>query len=639
MKALSLISLLVAGYVSAWSQSTTGITGVRDTLYNIASEYNKHLKNYPDLKIVTEEKNNAVISQKDISFCQTKERELKLDLFYPKQKSVPRRTAIIFIHGGGWRSGNKKMHHSMAERLAALGYVCITPEYRLSTEALYPAAIHDIKSVIRWTRKNAKQLNIDTNKIVVAGHSAGGELAAFMGATNGMSFFEGNGCYTENSSRADAVIDLDGTLAFIHPESGEGDDSKKISAATYWFGYSKTENPAVWKQAAPLTHVGPHSPAVLFINSGVARMHAGREDFIKVLDQFSIHSEVKTFEGSPHTFLLFNPWFDSTVVIIDKFIKKIFTPSALKNIRKDKLGRQTIIVAQDGSGHYKKLQEALNAIPLNNKNPIVIRIKPGVYKEKLFLDSTKNHVQLIGDDKLKTILTYNDHTGKISPSGDTINTRTSWSFKIMADDFLASNITFQNDAGFNAGQAVAVESDGDRINFNDCRFIGNQDVLFLNSDKSRQYFQSCYIEGTTDFIFGSATAWFEKCEIYSKKNSHVTAASTPQSKEWGFVFSNCKLVGDTSLHNVSLGRPWRPYAAVVYMNCYIGSHIKQEGWSNWNNTDNYKTTRYAEYKNYGPSSDPSRRVDWARQLTDEEAKSYDLRKYQESWYAKKLSKF
>ena len=162
--------------------------------------------------------------------------------------------------------------------------------------------------------------------------------------------------------------------------------------------------------------------------------------------------------------------------------------------------------------------------------------------------------------------------------------------------------------------------------------VGNQDVLFLNNEKSRQYFWKCYIEGTTDFIFGSATAWFDSCEIYSKKNSHITAASTPQNKEWGFVFSACKLTGDTSLHNVSLGRPWRPYGAVVYMNCYIGPHIKPEGWSNWNNTENYKTTRYAEYKNYGPSSDPTKRVSWSRQLTDEEAKAYDLKKYRESWY-------
>lgn len=292
---------------------------------------------------------------------------------------------------------------------------------------------------------------------------------------------------------------------------------------------------------------------------------------------------------------------------------------------------RSFTVAKDGSGNYSSIQSALNAVPSNNKNPFIIYIRNGVYKEKLLLDSTKNLVTFIGEDKFKTILTYDDHTGKVSPNGDSINTRTSWSFKILADNFSAKDITFQNDAGFAAGQAVAVESDGDKAQFINCRFIGNQDVLFTNSDKSRQYYENCYIEGTTDFIFGSSTVWFEKCHIHSKKKSHVTAASTPKEKEVGYIFNDCILTGDTSLHNVSLGRPWRPYASVVYMNCFIGEHIKPEGWSNWNNTDNYKTTRYAEYKNYGPSSDPVKRVNWSRQLTDEEAKRYDLKIFLQSW--------
>lgn len=290
-----------------------------------------------------------------------------------------------------------------------------------------------------------------------------------------------------------------------------------------------------------------------------------------------------------------------------------------------------IIVAIDGSGKFKTVQEALNAIPVNNKKPVTIFIKNGIYKEKLHLDSSRNFVTLIGEDKFQTILTYDDHTGKISPKGEAINTRTSWSFIINADNFTAKNITFQNDAGFSAGQAVAVESDGDKAIFKNCRFIGNQDVLFTNNEKSRQYYESCYIEGTTDFIFGSSTVWFERCHIHSKKNSHVTAASTPKEKEFGYIFNDCVLTGDTSLHNVSLGRPWRPYAAVVYIHCYIGEHIISQGWSNWNNTDNYKTTRYAEYENYGPSSDPAKRISWSKQLTNEEIKKYTFENVFHEW--------
>jgi pectinesterase len=295
---------------------------------------------------------------------------------------------------------------------------------------------------------------------------------------------------------------------------------------------------------------------------------------------------------------------------------------------------QTIIVAQDGSGKFKTVQSALNAVDRNNKKQVTIFIRNGIYKEKLLLDTTKNFVTLIGEDKFNTILTYDDHTGKLSPNGDSINTRTSWSFKIKADHFIAENLTFQNDAGFSAGQAVAVESDGDKAIFRNCRFLGFQDVLFTNNEKSRQYYENCYIEGTTDFIFGSATVWFEKCHIHSKKNSHITAASTPLEKEFGYIFNDCILTGDTSLHSVSLGRPWRPFAAVVYIHCFMGEHIKTEGWSNWNKTDNYKTARYAEYQNYGPSSAVSGRVNWSKQLTDEEVKKYTLKNNLGTWVPK-----
>ncbi|MEO5562826.1 MAG: pectinesterase family protein [Chitinophagaceae bacterium] len=290
-----------------------------------------------------------------------------------------------------------------------------------------------------------------------------------------------------------------------------------------------------------------------------------------------------------------------------------------------------IIVAQDGTGNYKTVQAALDAVPLNNKKPVSIYVRAGIYQEKLHLDSSKNFVTLEGEDKFTTILTYNDHTGKISPKGDTINTRTSWSFLIKADNFSATNITFQNDAGFTAGQAVAVESDGDKAIFKNCRFIGNQDILFTNNEKSRQYYENCYIEGTTDFIFGSSTVWFQQCHIHSKKNSHVTAASTPQSHPYGYIFYDCVLTGDTSLHNVSLGRPWRPYGSVTYLHCFMGQHIKPEGWSNWNTTEYYKTARYSEFDNYGPSSEPQKRVPWSHHLNAEEAKKITLENVFPGW--------
>lgn len=288
-------------------------------------------------------------------------------------------------------------------------------------------------------------------------------------------------------------------------------------------------------------------------------------------------------------------------------------------------------VAKDGSGDFKTVQAALDAVPKNNKQRIVIYIKNGTYYEKLHLDSTKDLVTLIGEDKFKTILTYNDHTGKLSPAGDTINTRTSWSFMIKGRDFIARNITFDNNAGFTAGQAVAVEVQGDKAAFFDCRFTGNQDVLFTNSDNSRQYYEHCYIEGTTDFIFGSSTAWFEQCHIHSKKNSHITAASTPQAHRFGYVFNDCVFTADTAVNRVSLGRPWRPYASVTYINCYLDRHILPRGWDNWKNAPNEKTARYAEYKSYGPGANDNLRADWSKQLTDEEVKQYSLKNVFRNW--------
>lgn len=295
---------------------------------------------------------------------------------------------------------------------------------------------------------------------------------------------------------------------------------------------------------------------------------------------------------------------------------------------------KTITVSGDGSGQYRTVQEALDVIPINNKISVTIFIKKGTYKEKLHLDFGKNLVTLIGEEKYGTILTYDDHTGKVSPKGDTINTRNSASFLVKANDFRAENITFENNAGFTAGQAVGLEVQGDRSFIQNCRIIGNQDILFTNSDNSRQYYKYCYIEGTTDFIFGSATVWFEQCHIHSKKNSHITAASTPREHTTGYVFNDCVLTGDTSLRSVSLGRPWRPYASVTYLHCYIDRHIRPEGWANWNVTDYYKTARYAEYENYGPGADKAGRVSWSRQLSETEARDMTKEKVLGIWAGK-----
>lgn len=604
------------------AQSTAGLTNIRDTSFSVHREFEKLKKNYPHISIVTSAQAKNSIQKTEVVYCTMGKRKLLLDVFALPNPTKEKRPAVMIIHGGGWRSGNRTQHHPLAQQLASFGYVCFTPEYRLSTEALYPAAVHDLKNALRWIHANAVNYHVDTTKIAVTGFSAGGQLAALLATTIQQPLFDGEGCNLKYSTAFQALVNLDGTLAFIHPESGEGEDSKKTSAATLWFGYSKAENPALWKQAAALSHVSNQTPPTLFINSSVPRMHAGREDYRRMLDAFNIYSRVKTFETAPHSFPLFHPWFDSTVQLVNDFLKEVFI---------EKKQHSTIVVSQDGSSHFKTVQEAFDRIPIHNQQPFLVYVKNGIYQEKLFLDSSKKMVTLLGEDRFNTILTFDDHTGKISPAGDTINTYTSHSFLEAADDFTASNITFQNSAGPTAGQAVAIQVWGDRVKFINCRFIGNQDVLFLSKPHTRQYFDNCYIEGTTDFIFGPSTAWFERCHIHSKKNSHITAASTPKEAVFGYVFNDCVLTGDSSLHQVSLGRPWRAFAHVVYRNSYIGQHIKPEGWSIWNNNNNHLTASYAEYKNYGPSASTSSRIGWSRQLSVEEAKRYSITNVLKDW--------
>ena len=283
------------------------------------------------------------------------------------------------------------------------------------------------------------------------------------------------------------------------------------------------------------------------------------------------------------------------------------------------------------TSRYKTIQAAVDAVPFNNKKPITIMVKKGIYKEVVTVDTRKNFIHLIGEDKNNTIITFNNHRGVKLDNGDTLNTWTCASFFVYADDFHAENISFENNAGFNAGQAVALRIEGNRASFKNCNMTGFQDVLFLSGSGVKQYFKNCYIEGTTDFIFGASTAVFDSCHIHSKKNSHVTAASTNSIVPYGFVFFNCKLTADSAIDKVSLGRPWSPTASVTYINCWMDKHIIADGWNNWKNPANEATARYAEYNSTGPGANKTARVKWSKQLTDEEVKQFTLKSILGEW--------
>ena len=282
------------------------------------------------------------------------------------------------------------------------------------------------------------------------------------------------------------------------------------------------------------------------------------------------------------------------------------------------------VVAKDGSGDFQTIQEAFDAVPDFRKNETRILLKPGVYKEKLVLAASKTNVSLIGEDAETTLVTYDDFAQKKNKFGEEMGTTGSTSFFVFGDGFYAKNITFENSSG-PVGQAVAVRVDGDKVIFEKCRFLGFQDTLYPHGDRSRQYYKDCYIEGTVDFIFGWSTAVFENCEIFSKAPSgYVTAASTEKETEFGFVFINCKLTGDSPENSVYLGRPWRDYSQTVFINTEMGAHIKPEGWHNWSKPNAEQTAFYAEYGSTGSGANASQRVSWAHQLSEEEVAKYTV---------------
>ena len=293
------------------------------------------------------------------------------------------------------------------------------------------------------------------------------------------------------------------------------------------------------------------------------------------------------------------------------------------SLAQNPLPKYDFLVSADGEADFKTVQEAINAVPDMRKNQTVIFIKNGIYKEKLILPTCKTNVKLIGESVEKTIITYDDYASKKSRFGEEIGTSGSSGFFIFGEGFTAENITFQNTAG-PVGQAVAVRIDGDRVKFINCRFLGFQDTLYPHGDKSRQYYKNCYIEGTVDFIFGWSTAVFDSCTIFCKNAGFATAASTLPETKYGFVFLHCKITGDAPANSFYLGRPWRPYAKVVYLYCYIDKQIKPEGWNNWDKPDAEKTSFYGEYMNTGPGADISNRVSWSHQLTADEASAYTI---------------
>lgn len=290
----------------------------------------------------------------------------------------------------------------------------------------------------------------------------------------------------------------------------------------------------------------------------------------------------------------------------------------------------TITVAKDGSGDFTTIQSAINSIRDLGPAEVLIDIKSGIYNEKVVIPSSKHLITIEGEDKENTIITNDDFSGRLNPlTNEKLNTFNSYTFLVSGDNIKISNLTIRN-SSCNQGQAVALHVEGDRFVMKNSKILGCQDTLYAATDHSRQYYENCYIEGTTDFIFGQATVIFKNCEIKSLANSYITAAATSKENQYGFVFIDCHLTAKEDITKVYLGRPWRPFAKTVFINTTMESHILQEGWNPWKGDKMFpnkeKTAFYAEFGSKGNGSNPDKRVEWSHQLSKKELKNYTIKR-------------
>ncbi|MGW8368806.1 MAG: pectinesterase family protein [Gammaproteobacteria bacterium] len=281
----------------------------------------------------------------------------------------------------------------------------------------------------------------------------------------------------------------------------------------------------------------------------------------------------------------------------------------------------SFVVAQDGSGDFETIQGAIDAMKSFPPERITIHIRKGRYREKVVVHEWNTRLTIIGEDAVATIISFDDNFARVGRGrNSTFFTPT---MQVNADDFVARNLTIENSAGA-VGQAVALAVNANRAVFRNVRLLGNQDTLYVTGEGNRMFFDQCYIEGTTDFIFGGASSVFLDCTVHSKADSYVTAASTPEHAEFGLVFIRARLTASADVTAAYLGRPWRKHAQTVFIDSDMGRHIVPAGWHNWDNPEAESTSFYAEFNSSGPGGDPAKRVAWSKQLSDRDAAHFDV---------------
>ncbi|MFM1877274.1 MAG: hypothetical protein RLZZ241_140 [Bacteroidota bacterium] len=312
----------VAVFFILWVATLRGQEQPQYPPYTVDITFSKLIQEYPELKPIKGLDSTQIDILEDVIYKETPTSDLKLDVYTPKWlDSASEYPAVLLIHGGGWLTGSKENVRIMAQHLAQQGFVGVAVSYRLGFEAPYPAAVLDLKDAVKWVKANASDFGVNTDKIAVLGNSAGAQLATLLGVTGDHILYETSG---QLSTRVQAIVNIDGIVSFIHPEAAAESKPGKVSMADIWLGGGKDQNYATWKEASPLEYVDFNTPPILFVNSSQARFHAGREDMLLKLNKFSTYYEVHTLAGSPHSFWMANPWFETTLQHVVHFLQVVF---------------------------------------------------------------------------------------------------------------------------------------------------------------------------------------------------------------------------------------------------------------------------------------------------------------------------
>jgi pectinesterase len=547
--------------------------------------------------------------QTGIQYGRAADANLLLDACVPDGQG-PFPMAVI-VHGGGWTGGDRKHDITLLFKpLIDANFTWFSIDYRLAPKYRWPACLEDVQTAVRWAKVHAAEFKGDPSRIALVGYSAGGHLVCMAAAI------------AEKDTAVQAVVGLAPPTDLVLDTLRRNGLSESLEGL---FGRKEIDAEVLkllW-DASPINYLKPNLPPFLLVH-GTADTSVPYQQSLNFRERcraLGVECHLVTVEGAPHRI---SAWtiYDSSYKqqIIDWLTKTIGNKSESPGQAADADNLAVITVSPDSSGDFATVQAAVDSVPHGNTKPVTIHIKPGTYKERIVVPPDKPFIHFVGDDAEKTILTFDMNARMLGEDGKEIGTFRTPSVTIEADDFSADSITFENSAG-PVGQALATTVIGDRVVFRNCRFLGWQDTLLDRT--GRHYYENCYITGHVDFIFGGGTAWFEKCHIHCLRKGYITAAATPEYQPYGYVFSNCTITGEPDVKTY-LGRPWRDYAAVIFLNTEMSEVVRPEGWNNWRKPYREKTARYAEFNSTGPGADPQARVPWARQLTTEQAKAVTI---------------